>query len=74
MEGKLIPGFHYVQVKDDYSNLEELIEYFIKHNDEAEEIIKNANNYMKQFDNQYVEDWLQVKILEKYFKNSNQPI
>ena len=73
MEGKLIPGFHYVQVKDDYSNLEELIEYFIKHNDEAEEIIKNANNYMKQFDNQDVEDWLQVKILEKYFKNSNQP-
>ena len=74
MEGKLIPGFHYVQVKDDYSNLEDLIEYFIKHIDEAEEIIKNANNYMKQFDNQDVEDWLQIKILEKYFKNSSQPI
>jgi len=74
MEGKLIPGFHYVQVKDDYSDLEELIEYFIKHTDEAEEIIKNANNYMRQFDNQDVEDWLQIKILEKYFKYSSQPI
>lgn len=72
MEGRLLPGYHYVEVKDDYSNLEELIHYYIEHPSEAEEIIKNANDYMTQFKNKQSEDWLHLKILETYFKKSNQ--
>ena len=29
MEGTLIPDYHYIQIKDDYSDLEERMEYFI---------------------------------------------
>lgn len=72
MEGKLIPNFHYVLVNDDYSNLEERINYYIENPSEAEHIIQNANNYIHQFKNNKCEDWLQLKILEKYFYLSGQ--
>ncbi|MBL7003777.1 MAG: lipopolysaccharide biosynthesis protein [Gammaproteobacteria bacterium] len=72
MEGKLTPNFHYVLVNDDYSNLEEKINYYIENANEAEEIISNANSYMDQFKNAKSEDWLHLKILERYFKLSGQ--
>ena len=49
MEGTLIPNYHYVLIKDDYSDLEERMEYYIKHTDEAREIIKNAHHFIEQF-------------------------
>ena len=72
MEGQLIPDYHYVLISDDYSNLEEKIDYYIVNTEEAEGIIKNANNYISQFKNQKSEDWLHLKILERYFNLSNQ--
>lgn len=72
MEGRLISNYHYVLVKDDYSNLEEKINYYIENTNEAEEIISNANSYMTQFKNEKSEDWLHLKILERYFKLSGQ--
>lgn len=72
MEGRLIPGCHYVLLKDDYSDLEEKIEYYIDHEDEAENIIQNANLYINQFKDNKSEDWLSLKVLEKYFKFSSQ--
>jgi len=72
MEGRLIPGHHYVLLKDDYSDLEEKIEYYIDHEDEAENIIQNANLYINQFKDNKSEDWLSLKVLEKYFILSSQ--
>lgn len=72
MEGRLIPNYHYVLIKDDYSNLEERIGYYIENTDKAEEIISNANQYMEQFKDSKSEDWLHLKILEKYFELSGQ--
>jgi len=72
MEGRLIPNYHYVLVNDDYSNLEEKINYYIENTDEAEEIISNANHYMLQFKDLKSEDWLHLKILERYFRLSGQ--
>ena len=31
MEGKLIPNHHYILIKDDYSDLEEKLNYYEKH-------------------------------------------
>ena len=42
MEGKLIPNYHYVQIRDDYSDLEERMNYYIEHTDEALQIIKHV--------------------------------
>ena len=72
MEGRLIPNYHYVLISDDYSDLEEKIDYYIANTKEAEGIIHNANNYISQFENKKSEDWLQLKILERYFTLSGQ--
>ncbi len=72
MEGRLVPNFHYVLIDDDYSNLNEKIDYYISNPIEAENIIKNANNYTSQFKCKKSEDWLQLRILEQYFYFSGQ--
>lgn len=72
MEGTLIPNFHYVLLKDDYSDLEEKIHYYA-HNIEASlQIIKNANEYVAQFKNKENEDIISLLVLEKYFQKSQQ--
>lgn len=72
MEGRLIPGEHYVELKDNYSDLEEKVEYYIGHPKEAEEIIQNGNRWIEQFKDPYVEDWLSMKILDQYLTKSGQ--
>ncbi len=72
MEGKLIPNFHYILIKDDFSDLEERLKYYIKNDIKAYEIIKNANKYIKQFQNKKREDLISLLILEKYFHYSGQ--
>jgi len=72
MEGKLIPNFHYILIKDDFSDLEKRLKYFIKNDNKAYEIIKNANKYIMQFQNKKREDLISLLILEKYFHYSGQ--
>jgi len=72
MEGVLIPNHHYVLLKDDYSDLEEKIRYYSTHIEESLAIIKNANEYTKQFQNDKQEDIISLLVLEKYFKTSHQ--
>jgi len=67
MEGRLIPDFHYVEIKDDYSDLIERMNYYIEHPDEAEKIIKNANEYISQFKNKKREKIISLMVLQKYF-------
>ena len=68
MEGRLIPDFHYVEIKDDYSNLMERMNYYIEHPAAAEEIIKNANEYIAQFKNKKRERIVSLMVLQKYFR------
>ncbi len=72
MEGTLIPDYHYVLIKDDYSDLEERMEYYITHTEKALEIIKNAHRYAEQFRNKKREDLISLLVLEKYFYRTNQ--
>ena len=72
MEGTLIPGRHYVQVRDDFEDLEERVAYYTAHVTEAEDIIRNANRYTDEFKNQATEDWLSLRVLERYFTCSGQ--
>jgi len=67
MEGRLIPDFHYVEIKDDYSDLIERMNYYIEHPAEAEKIIKNANEYVSQFKNKKREKIISLMVLQKYF-------
>ncbi|MDO4770860.1 glycosyl transferase family 90 [Porphyromonas sp.] len=71
MEGKLIPNHHYVEIKPDFSDLEERVNYYIAHTDEAQRIIDNANEYVKQFWDKEREELISLLVLQKYFEKTN---
>ncbi|WP_438467358.1 glycosyl transferase family 90 [Marinomonas sp. PE14-40] len=72
MEGRLKAGFHYVELKDDFSDLEEKISFYNKNPDKALEIIKNAQTYTKQFLDENMEEIIGLLVAEKYFIQSQQ--
>jgi len=72
MEGLLKDKVHYVEVKNDYSDVEEKIKYYTTHDEEAELIIANAQAHVKRFTNKSMEDLLCIKVLEKYAQLSGQ--
>lgn len=72
MEGTLIADYHYVLLRDDYSDMIEKIEFYSQNIDQAEEIIRNANEYSNQFKNMQREDVISFMVLKKYFEKSNQ--
>ncbi|WNJ20521.1 glycosyl transferase family 90 [Pontibacter sp. G13] len=72
MEGKLEAGVHYAQIRDDYSDLEETLQYYIDHPAEAESIIAGANAYVQQFQDEDLENLLCLMVLEKYAALSGQ--
>lgn len=72
MEGTLIPDYHYIQIKDDYSDVEEKLGYYIKNPEKAEEIIENAHRYVSQFKNRKQEDIISMLVLQKYFELTGQ--
>lgn len=72
MEGALIPGVHYVQLKDDYSDLEEKIAFYNDHPALAKQIVANANSYVEQFRNHQQELIIALLVMQKYFRLSGQ--
>ncbi|MBD3670197.1 MAG: hypothetical protein HUJ29_05425 [Gammaproteobacteria bacterium] len=73
MEGTLIPGVHYVELRDDCSDFEEKIEYYNNHPEKALEIIDNAHRYVEVFKHRKREDICSYLVLRRYFKQSGQP-
>ena len=72
MEGKLEDGVHYIQVKDDFSDAEEKIEFYRNKNDKCLEIIDNANKFVRQFKDLKQERLIQLLILKQYFRSTGQ--
>jgi hypothetical protein len=71
MEGTLKPNYHYIEVKEDFSDLEERLHYYLDHPDEAEAIIRHAHEYVAQFRDQEREDLTSLLVLKKYFERTN---
>jgi hypothetical protein len=72
MEGTLIPNKHYVEIKDDYSDLEERLNYYMSHPQASLQIIQNAHEYIIQFNDKKQEDLISLLVLEKYFYKTGQ--
>ncbi|WP_226063090.1 glycosyl transferase family 90 [Kaistella polysaccharea] len=70
MEGKLIGGKHFIEIKSDYSDLEEQLNFYNENPDECLMIIENAHAHCRQFFNKDVEDYCSLRVLEKYFYNT----
>ncbi len=71
MEGKLEAGKHYVQLKDDYSDLIEKAQYYSCHPNEALEIIANAHQWVEQFKNRQREQLIELMVADKYLSLAN---
>ena len=69
MEDMLVPGVHYILLKDDYSDLEEKYNWALNHEEECINISKNSTDYMEQFLDKNKEDKISKLIIDKYFEN-----
>lgn len=73
MEGKLIPNYHYIEIREDYADLIERIKYYETHLEEVKMIVQHAHEWCSQFlNNKDREDMISVFVLQKYFKASGQ--
>jgi hypothetical protein len=67
MEDTLIPNVHYIQVNDDFSDLEDKINWCENNQQSCKIIIHNANRYMQQFKDEQNELAIERRVLELYF-------
>ena len=74
MEGKLIPNYHYIEIKPDFTDLEERLKHYIEHPEEAQQIIEHAHEYVAQFRNPRREKLISLLVLDKYFRMTGQNI
>lgn len=72
MEGTLIPGYHYVEVNDDFSDLHEKIDYYLSCPEEAQIIIQNANRYIADFYDPFREKLIALRVFEHYLMRTHQ--
>ncbi|MEP0071306.1 MAG: glycosyl transferase family 90 [Marinomonas sp.] len=66
MEGTLVPDFHYVLLKDDFSDLLEKVNFYIENPSLAKKIIANANEYIQQFFDEERESLISLLVMKKY--------
>jgi hypothetical protein len=71
MESRLVPGVHYVEVRDDFSDLESQMDYYSAHPREAEEMAREANRYVDQFRDLRRERYIGLLVMQKYFSLTN---
>ena len=72
MEGRLVPNYHYVAIKPDYSDLEERLQYYIDHPEEGEAIVRHAHEYIAQFADRHRERLISLLVLQRYFERTGQ--
>lgn len=72
MEGRLEGGVHYIEIRDDYTDLEEKLRYYMQHPDEAQKIIDNAHRWVEQFKNRKIEFHTRLRAMEEYFRQTAQ--
>lgn len=72
MEGTLVGNKHYVEIKDDYSDLEERLTYYINNPQEAIKILREAHRYVEDFQNTEEEDLTSLLVLDTYFSKTGQ--
>lgn len=72
MEGRLEGGVHYIELRDDYSDLEEKLHYYMEHPSEAQHIIDNAHRWVNQFRNRKTEFFTQLYAMREYFRQTGQ--
>lgn len=68
MEGRLKPDYHYIEVRPDFADLGERLDYYSAHPEEAEAIVRHAHEFVDQFRDNQRERLISLLVLRKYFK------
>lgn len=71
MEGTLIPNYHYVLLKDDYSDLAEKIDFYRQNDTDAQQIISNAKQFSAQFQDLKKEKLISLLVMQNYLLAGN---
>lgn len=66
MEGRLKADYHYIEIKSDFSNLNEKINFYLNRPLEAKKIIKAANEYVDKFKDKELEKIIALEVINKY--------
>lgn len=69
--GPAHPRLPYIEIKPDFSDVEEKLRYYISHPDKAYEIIRHAHEWVDQFRDTRRETLISLLVLDKYFKITN---
>lgn len=72
MHSRLKPGVHYIEIKDDFTDAEEKIRYYIDHPAEAEAIARASKEWADQFLDRRRESIISYLVVEKYLKATGQ--
>ncbi len=68
MEGRLKPDVHFIHVRRDLADLDEKIDWYNRHPEEAQAIVRNANAWAKEFQDEDREDLIATLVLLRYAK------
>lgn len=68
MHGRMVPGIHYIEVKSDFSDIRQKIEYYNSHPKEAEAIAEASKEWARQFDDEKRESIISYLVAESYLK------
>ncbi|MFU0842703.1 MAG: CAP10 domain-containing protein [Burkholderia sp.] len=74
MEGRLVPGVHFAEIRPDFADVEEKIRWYAAHPEEAHRIIAAAHAWVDQFRDPEREDIISLLVLRKYFEKTGQKI
>lgn len=66
MEGLLHPGVHYIQLRNDLTDLDEKIEWCESNPEKVKQIVLNANNWVRRFQDKHTENLTAALVLKKY--------
>lgn len=71
-EGRLAGGVHYIEVRDDYADLEEKIAFYDARPDLCAEINRAEREWAARFRDPEVERMVALRVLERYFRATGQ--
>ena len=72
MRLKALQGLDREKLQKEYDDLEEKIDYYIAHPEQAQQIIDHANDFARQFYDSRRERFISLLVMKKYFEKTGQ--
>lgn len=74
MHSRLVPGVHYIEISPDFSDVGEKIKHYTDHPEEAAAISRASREWARQFLDRRREGIISYLVVERFLKNTGQPV